>query len=625
MPRGIFSHIAIKDAALSPAGRFARYILAAFLGLLAIGISLLLPPGFSRPTLMVAILAVLISALSDGRVSGWIAVASSLVGFFLLNSPGAVFVQPGQMVLLIIYLAVSLAVIEIVHRLRREQRKLLDRDHRLRMAQRAAHIWFWEIDLSAKRVHWSRETLEIDSNQRAEVSESLEDYLQHRVYAEDAERVRTALANAIEDRHPYEIEYRVHHQDGNVRWIASKGKVFPDAHGQPAMMLGMTTDISMRKQAEKAKTRFSAMLASLAEGVCYFDLDGRVEYLNPAAQTMLGCKPESACGSDIHELVHAVATEDASHRRKECAILKTLQTGRPIHVNEESFRNHSGRLLTVEYTVAPVNYEGSLIGAVLSFRDIYERKRAEEALRSTEKLATTGRIAATISHELNNPLESVNYLLYLIGQSGNLGSKEREYLRTAEHELGRMEQIVKQTLGFHRQGATPVPISIAKLLKGILLLYGKKLEHKKISVVERYDFSGDIPVYPAEIRQVFSNLIVNAVEAMGEGGRLVLHVAPAHEWRGGLRQGIRVSIFDNGPGIREEARKHLFEPFFTTKGERGTGIGLWVSSGIVEKHTGHIRLRSNNQPGKSYTCFSVFLPMKLQTGEQRLPSETKVA
>ncbi len=624
MPRGIFSHIAIKDASTSPAGRVGKYSLAAFLGLLAVGISLFLPGGLTRPTLMVAVLAVLVSALSDGRSSGWIAFSFSIIGFFLVSPLSRTLHQPGDLVQLIIYFAVSLVLIEIVHRLRREQRKLLDRDHRLTMAQRAAHIWFWQIDLPAKRVHWSGEVLQMNGNHRAEFSETLDDYLAHRVYSEDAERVRTAMARAIEQRHSYELEYRIRDRNGQVRWIASKGKVFSDAHGQPTMMLGMTTDISARKQAEKTKTRFSAMLASLTEGVCYFDLDGKIEYLNPAAQSMLGCKPESACGNDIHELVHAVTEEGPTHPAKECAILQTLQTGRAIHVNEEKFRNHNGRMLVVEYTVAPVHYERKLIGAVLSFRDVYERKRAEEALRSSEKLATTGRIAATISHELNNPLESVNYLLYLIGQSGNLGEKEREYLHTAEQELGRMEQIVKQTLGFHRQGATPVPINVAKLLKGILLLYSKKLESKKICVVERYNFTEDVPAYPADIRQVFSNLIVNAVEAMGEGGRLVLHVSRAREWRGQRREGIMITVLDNGPGIREDIQKHIFEPFFTTKGEKGTGVGLWVSTGIVQKHSGHITVRSSNRPGRSYTCFSVFLPMKLPA-EQRDAPEMKVA
>ena len=271
-----------------------------------------------------------------------------------------------------------------------------------------------------------------------------------------------------------------------------------------------------------------------------------------------------------------------------------------------------GRKLTVEYNVAPVYYKGHFIGAVLSFRDIAERRRAEDALRSSERLASTGRIAATISHELNNPLESVHYLVYLLNQSANLGEKERKYLQTAEQELGRMEQIVKQTLGFHRQASAPIPINLGELLKGILLLYSRKLERKKICVVERYDYTGEVPGFPAEIRQVISNLIVNAVEAMHDGGRLTLHVKKTHEWKGSERRpGALISVLDNGPGIKEEARHHLFEPFFTTKGEKGTGIGLWVSSGIAQKHRGSIRVRSSDRPGRSYTCFSVFLPLSV--------------
>src|SRR5262249_27806843 len=276
---------------------------------------------------------------------------------------------------------------------------------------------------------------------------------------------------------------------------------------------------------------------------------------------------------------------------------------------EDNFRIADGKL-TVEYNVAPVYYQGELMGAVLSFRDTADRRRAEEALRVSEKLASTGRIAATISHELNNPLESVHYLLFLLNQSANLSEKERNYLQTAEQELARMGQIVKQTLGFHRQGSAPVAINLEKLIKGILLLYSKRLERKKISLIERYDCQAEVAVFPAEIRQVLSNLVVNAVEAMGEGGRLMLHVRRWSEGNAERRPGVLISVMDNGPGIAQEVRKHLFEPFFTTKGEKGTGVGLWVSSGIVQKHRGSIRVRSSRRKGRSYTCFSVFLPLE---------------
>jgi len=608
MPAGIFSHAAIMAESRSALRRMWSYLLAAFLGLLATGFSLLIPDGTARPTLIVAMLAVLISALTDGRIAAWIAVATSLGGYFWIQRPSpASLEQSGDLVLLAIYVAVCAVLVEIVQRLRREQRKLIDRDHRLRMAQRAARVWFWRINLSTLQIQWSREALGIEGKK---APESLEAYLTERVHPEDEARVRQAILGASQERPSFEQEYRVCSPSGEIHWILSKGRFFCD-EGQPAMILGMATDITKRKQAEESETRFYAMLSSLIEGVCYYDLNGRVEYLNPAAQVMLQCDGKKDCGRNIHELVHGNSQESANHDEQACPILSATQKGKASNMVEDSFYIRGGRL-TVEYNVAPVYHRRELIGAVLSFRDIAERRRAEAALRASEKLANTGRIAATISHELNNPLESVHYLLFLLNQSTNLNEKERNYLQTAEQELGRMGQIVQQTLGFHRQPSAPVPINLQKLLKGILLLYSRKLERKKVAVVERYDFDSEVQVFPAEIRQVLSNLIVNAVEAMGEGGRLTLHVRKWHEWRGERRAGVLISVMDNGPGIAKEIREHLFEPFFTTKGEKGTGVGLWVSSGIVQKHRGSIRVRSSLQRGRSYTCFSVFLPLHLE-------------
>src|SRR5262249_23451564 len=403
-------------------------------------------------------------------------------------------------------------------------RKLIDRDHRLRMAQRAARVWFWKIDLSTLQIQWSREALGREGATPAQLSENLEAYLR-RIHSDDKARVRQGILSASKVRPSFEQEYRICNANGELRWILSKGRFFRD-EGQPAMMFGMATDITENRRAEESQTRFYAMLSSLIEGVCYYDLNGRVRYLNPAAQIMLKCEEERGCGKNVHELVHGNGNGLVAHNPDQCPILTVTQNGKAANMVEDNFTIADGKL-AVEYNVAPVYYQGELMGAVLSFRDTAERRRAEEALRASEKLASTGRIAATISHELNNPLESVHYLLFLLNQSANLREEERNYLRTAEQELARMGQIVKQTLGFHRQGSAPVAINVEKLIKGILLLYSKRLERKKISLIERYDYQGEVAVFPAEIRQVLSNLVVNAVEAMGEGERLTLH---ARKW-----------------------------------------------------------------------------------------------
>jgi signal transduction histidine kinase len=162
----------------------------------------------------------------------------------------------------------------------------------------------------------------------------------------------------------------------------------------------------------------------------------------------------------------------------------------------------------------------------------------------------------------------------------------------------------------HRQSSSMVPVNIAKLLDGVLLLYGNKIRASKIRVERRYDWLGEVPGFPAELRQVFTNLIVNAVEAMPSGGGLRVHIRRTQQMGAMGRDGVLVSLLDTGTGIPKDVRKRIFEPFFSTKGEKGSGVGLWVSSGIVARHHGTIRVHSDSRPGRSYTCFQVFLPEK---------------
>ena len=163
-------------------------------------------------------------------------------------------------------------------------------------------------------------------------------------------------------------------------------------------------------------------------------------------------------------------------------------------------------------------------------------------------------------------------------------------------------------LAFHRQSTTPVDLILSEVLDSVVELYAAKVEQSGITLQKQYDTAATIKGFPAELRQVFANLLGNAIEAIGQHGVIRLHTFASREWSNARRSGVRVVIADNGVGISPDNRRRLFEPFVTTKGERGTGLGLWVSSGIVKKHEGSIRLRSNTRTGRSGTCFSVFLP-----------------
>lgn len=239
--------------------------------------------------------------------------------------------------------------------------------------------------------------------------------------------------------------------------------------------------------------------------------------------------------------------------------------------------------------------------------DITDRKQAEQALRQSERMAATGRLAATIAHELNNPLASVTNVLFLLETQLAGFEDARTLVRMAQSELSRMTRIVHQTLAFHRQATVPVPVSVTELLDSVLALVEPRMRTSGVRVVKRIE--GECPVsgFPAELRQVFSNLLMNAAEACGDGGVITVHVYPSRRWSD-MDPGTRVVIADTGPGIPPDIRRHIFEPFFTTKGAKGSGVGLWVSSGIIEKHRGAIRVFSSTKSLPTGTAFCVFLP-----------------
>ncbi|MCU1311968.1 MAG: histidine kinase [Candidatus Angelobacter sp.] len=241
-------------------------------------------------------------------------------------------------------------------------------------------------------------------------------------------------------------------------------------------------------------------------------------------------------------------------------------------------------------------------------RDQLEKQKlAEGALRQSEKLAVAGRLAASIAHEINNPLEAVTNLLYLI-QTSNSMPDIKKYADMASEELARVSDIASHTLRFHRQSTSPTSIKVSEVLDSVLSLYRQRLKSCGISVERQYEDILPVVALSGELRQVFANLIANSIDAMRFGGTLKLRVKNASELLNGRRRGVRVLIADTGTGISPQAKRRLFEPFFSTKGTTGTGLGLWVSSSIIQKHSGTVRVRSSTSGSSSGTVFSIFLP-----------------
>ena len=238
-----------------------------------------------------------------------------------------------------------------------------------------------------------------------------------------------------------------------------------------------------------------------------------------------------------------------------------------------------------------------------------ERERQESALRRLEKLAAVGQEVSTIAHEINSPLESLTNLLYLIRLSDSM-EEVQEYATIAQQELARVTEITLQTLRFHRHASKPTEVDLGALARNVLGLFAGRMLLKNIGMEWRIRDTPRVLCLEGEIRQVFNNLVRNALDAMSPGGNLIIRVSPACDWRRHI-PGVRVTIADTGEGIRSEMSGRLFEPFQTTKELTGTGLGLWVSKGIVEKHRGTIRVRSRRATERRAggTVFGVWLPL----------------
>ncbi len=271
----------------------------------------------------------------------------------------------------------------------------------------------------------------------------------------------------------------------------------------------------------------------------------------------------------------------------------------------------SSQLSSGAYLMSKTGHTAEILPSAARAGSRLDGEHALETLRASQKLIHLGRMAASIAHEVNNPLESITNLLYLLRSEPGLSQSARAYLDLAEREMERVVTITRQTLSFARETTEPVLLELPGLLEEVLLLHRHHIHQKQLRIIQRYAPTQAMHVYPGEIRQVLSNLIVNAVEASANRGAITLRIRPATDSQG---HGVRVTIADNGTGIPPRVRHHLGEPFFTTKGQGGTGLGLWVSRSIVERYGGRLRMRSTHTSEtlgntRHGTVFTLFLPL----------------
>jgi len=546
------------------------------------------------------LLGVLASAWVGGWKAGVVASAVSVIGSFMwMYHP----VHGSQDALRLTTFVVTCAILcwlsQMIESRRKTQVTLQEDEQRLRLALRAGDAWTWEWDPRTNVIRRSPEAFGVFGTGPTTLSDAMTHTLET-VMDVDRERVadglRASAQNGVDFRQ--EVRFLI---NGQIRWVDARASVIEDEDGN-RRLLGMSVDITDRKRAEQALRLQGQIIDQTHDAVISTDMRGVVRTWNRGAERIFGYKSEEVAGKNISMLA---LPEQESFLRKQIAT--AITTGNMQM--EIATRRKSGEIATVHLSLSMMRNESreptGVVGVAL---DISDQKRAEALLRNTERMAAMGRLAATIAHEINNPLESVTNVFYLLSRHSTLDKVSQKYLSVAEEELKRISHIVKQTLGFYRETEHPVPIELPKVLDSVFALYEHRGAKFGIQLSRKYDLDAVVEGYPGELRQIFSNLVVNALEAVGEDGQVMIHAYPSRDWGGSGREGVRISVADNGPGIAANIRAHLFEPFFTTKGERGTGLGLWVTLGMVQKHHGSIHVRSSTGERHHGTIFSIFLP-----------------
>ena len=360
-----------------------------------------------------------------------------------------------------------------------------------------------------------------------------------------------------------------------------------------------TSGISQHPTAQAAQSLLAAIVDSSDDAIVSKTLDGIITSWNKAATRMFGYAAEEIIGQSILRLI----PEDLHH--EEDMILAKLRAGERIDHYETVRVRKNGDKIDVSVTISPIRDKANnIIGASKVARDISERKRIERSLVEAEKLAAIGRMAATVAHEINNPLEALINLVFLARTSDSI-KQVRTYLQTAEKELERVSHLARQTLGYYRHTGAPVEVDLRKTIESVLTVYEGRLASRNISVECEFKGHGKIVARREDLIQAVSNIIANSIDAMPRGGTIHIYV---DETRNSEARGVRIVIRDEGTGIPEGVLARVFDPFVTTKGDLGTGIGLWVVKQLIERQHGQITITSKTDPAGSGTNVSIFLP-----------------
>ena len=392
-------------------------------------------------------------------------------------------------------------------------------------------------------------------------------------------------------RIPVLVNFAVQYEQGQAKSIRA---ILLDAAERRSFERDL---LRSRKEAEQ----LSEVIRHSSDAVITSQVDGTVRNWNSGATEMFGYTSVEAVGRPLSELILP-----PEHRDSLSNAISRLERGQEYSGEIVAFHS-DGREFEASVKLTPhMEAPGTFIGSSAVLRDISAQKRAERALLQNEKLASVGRLASSIAHEINNPLASVTNLLYIL--DSQVPTPELKALVTsAQEELARVSQITTHTLRFHRQSSNPSNVDVTKLFESVIALYRARLRNSHIEAMIGCKKAKELHCHEGELRQIVLNLVGNAVDAMKHGGLLHLRCHDCTDLRTGER-GLRITVADTGIGMDTATQARIFEPFFSTKGIGGTGLGLWVTQDLVGKHNGKISVRSSKRSEFHGTAFSLFFP-----------------
>jgi PAS domain S-box-containing protein len=391
-------------------------------------------------------------------------------------------------------------------------------------------------------------------------------------------------------------------KDGKLIHVSVSVSPVRDANGTIVGASKIVRDITAQVEAQREialqREWLQVTLQSIGDAVITTDTQGCVSYLNPVAEALSGWSSQDAAGRPLPEVMQIV--NEITRQPAPNPVTRVLREGVTVGLaNHTVLISRDGTERAIDDSAAPIrDNRGQLIGVVLVFRDVTAERRSQQVLQQTEKLAAAARLSATVAHEMNNPLAAVVNLIYIARNTPGAPPGQVKYLDQAEQELERVAHIARQTLGFYRRSSPQGQVEIAPLIDSVLKLYSNKLAAKNITVRRAFDDCGCVFGVAGELRQAISNLIANAIDAVAVDGTILVS-AQANQNNG--HRMVEMMVADDGPGIAKENIDRLFEPFFTTKKDVGTGLGLWATKNIVERHGGNIAVRGNGGRGAAFT------------------------